>query len=346
MRRASAASRSGDDEHRRDRRALDLGLGHQRRAARGARALGRSRRPARRRCRADHRQRCVRAVERHRARARGARARGRGSVRSARDRRAVSSPRRRSATSATAAATSRRLLRGLQLRLRELARLEPTASLWAARATRATFRPRACAVGRGQRHGRQRRAVRLPRAVRGRSRRAAGRGRDGLARRRSRRVHVRRGRQLAARARVAARRARRRGAAARSSRSRCGAARCASGRSWRPRNACAARSPSRSSAPAASRCASAAARRCVAAALRALHEAASRRIVGYERLPAAERVAAVARLAGVDAAELAAAHGISQDQRSLELRGKLALLESARRQLVSGSQWSKHGKRI
>jgi hypothetical protein len=30
----------------------------------------------------------------------------------------------------------------------------------------------------------------------------------------------------------------------------------------------------------------------------------------------------------------------------MELRGKLALLEQARRQLVLGSQWSKHGKRI
>ncbi len=84
----------------------------------------------------------------------------------------------------------------------------------------------------------------------------------------------------------------------------------------------------------------------VAAELRALHEAASRRIVGYERLPAAERAAAVARLAAVDADALAAAMNTSPEHRSLELRGRLALLESVRRQLVSGSQWSKHGKRI
>ena len=84
----------------------------------------------------------------------------------------------------------------------------------------------------------------------------------------------------------------------------------------------------------------------LAAARRALHEAAARRIVGYERLASAEQIDAVARLAAVNAVELDAAMDTSPNQRSLELRGKLALLESARRQLVSGSQWSKHGKRI
>jgi hypothetical protein len=84
----------------------------------------------------------------------------------------------------------------------------------------------------------------------------------------------------------------------------------------------------------------------VAAARRALHEAAARRIVGYERLSAAQQAAAVASLAAVDAVQLGAAMESAPNQRSLELRGKLALLESARRQLVSGSQWSKHGKRI
>lgn len=84
----------------------------------------------------------------------------------------------------------------------------------------------------------------------------------------------------------------------------------------------------------------------LAAAQRALHEAATRRIVGYERFGSSERVAAVARLAAVDAGQLGAAMDPSHNQRSPELRGRLALLESARRQLVSGSQWSKHGKRI
>jgi hypothetical protein len=84
----------------------------------------------------------------------------------------------------------------------------------------------------------------------------------------------------------------------------------------------------------------------VAAARRALHEAAARRIVGYERLPVAAQAEAVARVARVDAAQLAAALSSEQSARPLELRAKLALLEAARRELVSRSQWSKHGKRI
>jgi hypothetical protein len=82
------------------------------------------------------------------------------------------------------------------------------------------------------------------------------------------------------------------------------------------------------------------------AARRALHEAATRRIVGYERLALGEQVAAVARLAAVDAGQLGAAMESSSQQRPLDLRGRLALLESARRQLISGSRWSKHGKRV
>jgi hypothetical protein len=84
----------------------------------------------------------------------------------------------------------------------------------------------------------------------------------------------------------------------------------------------------------------------VAAARRALHEAATRRIVGYERLAVASQAEAVAGLAKVDARELTAALDATQNSRPLELRATLALLESARRQLVSRSQWSKHGKRI
>ena len=84
----------------------------------------------------------------------------------------------------------------------------------------------------------------------------------------------------------------------------------------------------------------------VGAAKRAVHEAASRRIAGYERLSAAAQVAAVAGLAGVPAAELGVAMNAILSQRPLELRGRLALLESVRRQLVSRNHWSKHGKRI
>jgi hypothetical protein len=84
----------------------------------------------------------------------------------------------------------------------------------------------------------------------------------------------------------------------------------------------------------------------VAAARRALHEAAARRIVGYERLAVAAQAEAIAGLARIDARELAAALDTEQSARPLELRAKLARLEAARRELVSRSQWSKHGKRI
>jgi hypothetical protein len=84
----------------------------------------------------------------------------------------------------------------------------------------------------------------------------------------------------------------------------------------------------------------------VAAARRALHEAAARRIVGYERLAVAAQAEAVAKLARVDGAALGAALASEPSARALELRAKLALLETARRELVSRSQWSKHGKRI
>lgn len=84
----------------------------------------------------------------------------------------------------------------------------------------------------------------------------------------------------------------------------------------------------------------------VAAARRALHEAAARRIVGYERLAVAAQAEAVAGLARVDGVGLAAALDSEQSARPLELRAKLALLETARRELISRSQWSKHGKRI
>ena len=54
----------------------------------------------------------------------------------------------------------------------------------------------------------------------------------------------------------------------------------------------------------------------VAAEQRALHEAASRRIVGYEGLPSAEQAAAVARLASSMQRELGAAMSAAPEQRS------------------------------
>jgi hypothetical protein len=84
----------------------------------------------------------------------------------------------------------------------------------------------------------------------------------------------------------------------------------------------------------------------IAAAKRALHEAATRRIAGYDRLTAAAQAQSIAALARVDARELAAALDAEPNARPLELRAKLALLEAARRELVSRSHWQKHGKRI
>jgi len=83
-----------------------------------------------------------------------------------------------------------------------------------------------------------------------------------------------------------------------------------------------------------------------AATARALHEAASRRVAGYERMSLAERVAAIARLAGVDAGKLAAALSRTGGMPAADLRNAVAMLEAARRQLISGSQWSTHAKRI
>lgn len=83
-----------------------------------------------------------------------------------------------------------------------------------------------------------------------------------------------------------------------------------------------------------------------AATARALHEAAARRVAGYERMSLAERVAAITRLAGVDAGKLTAALRSTGGMPAPELKHAVALLEAARRQLISGSQWSTHAKRI
>lgn len=72
-----------------------------------------------------------------------------------------------------------------------------------------------------------------------------------------------------------------------------------------------------------------------AALARALHEAAARRIVGYEALPLVERAAAVARLTRGEASALAKAMQPASDPRQPELRTTLALLEATRRQLIA-----------
>ena len=196
----------GDDEHRCRHRALDVGLGHQPRAARGARALGRSRRQARRRCRADHRHRCVRAVERHRARARRARS---GGSRICSRRPRSSSRVRRSTRSATQRASGCRRwtpasTEVLQLRLRRAGSQTDAPLLWALERRGLSSWPRAWPSVQG--------SVTVVNGVPFVYRELF-EGEHGellvaaatLARRRSRRVHDGGRRELAARARVAAR---------------------------------------------------------------------------------------------------------------------------------------------
>jgi hypothetical protein len=71
-----------------------------------------------------------------------------------------------------------------------------------------------------------------------------------------------------------------------------------------------------------------------AAAARALREAAIRRLPAYDRLSTEERVAALAKLTGVPAGELAPALEYSGARSPHELRNVIAVLETARRRLT------------
>ena len=72
-----------------------------------------------------------------------------------------------------------------------------------------------------------------------------------------------------------------------------------------------------------------------AAAVRALNEAARRRIGAYSRLSVSERIDAVARLTGADAAMLGPAVNHGGARRAHELRQAVALIESVRRRLIN-----------
>jgi hypothetical protein len=72
-----------------------------------------------------------------------------------------------------------------------------------------------------------------------------------------------------------------------------------------------------------------------AAAVRALREAADRRIPSYSRLPAQERIHALARASRLDGDALSAAIHFQGTLRGGELRSALALLEAARRSLLT-----------
>jgi hypothetical protein len=71
-----------------------------------------------------------------------------------------------------------------------------------------------------------------------------------------------------------------------------------------------------------------------AAAVRALNEAAKRRVGAYPRLSASERIEALARLTGIEAATLGPAIHHEGPRRPHELRQAVALIESARRRIL------------
>jgi hypothetical protein len=80
-----------------------------------------------------------------------------------------------------------------------------------------------------------------------------------------------------------------------------------------------------------------------AACVRALNEAAVRRVPNYARLSADERVAALARVTGLDRQTLAAAVHQTGVQRPQNLRATIALIESVRRELVSDLTQKRYG---
>lgn len=81
------------------------------------------------------------------------------------------------------------------------------------------------------------------------------------------------------------------------------------------------------------------------ATVRALRDAAVRRLPTYDRMSSAERVAALAKLGGVSADELAPALNFSGRRNAHELRQAIAFLESVRRRISTKAQSNKdkHG---
>lgn len=80
------------------------------------------------------------------------------------------------------------------------------------------------------------------------------------------------------------------------------------------------------------------------AAVRALDEAAATRAKGYARASAQERAATLARLTGFDAGALSTAIHHPNMRRAQELRRTIALLEAARRLIITERRQSPHGR--
>jgi len=78
------------------------------------------------------------------------------------------------------------------------------------------------------------------------------------------------------------------------------------------------------------------------ACVRAVDEAAARRLSGYGRLSSADRVAALARLSGLDRGALAAAIHHPGQRTAHQLRHTIALLETARRRILTADRRFPH----
>ena len=331
--RHDVGSRARRRRHRSGHRAVRVALGPERRPRRGARAVGRIRRPAGRRRDAGGQHRRIRALVGHRPRVPTTGRRTTSLTKKhdeARDECAASSRRKHGAAAGGHAAYC-------DVRPRPLVVAhEHQAAEWALRDETGIQAMRVARRAR-QRHGDQRGAVPRAEPVRRRSRRAVRRRHPAAARRRG-------ALPVGGRSPVAAGAAR--GTTAhprwrsrwRSSRCCSGAAASASGRS-RPR-------PSR--APLAGRAdprhgtVRAAARRrgpLHAAAVRALERSGPRRIPGYAQLSRPqERAAALGALTGIDGDALAAAIHHGDAARDTSCASTIALLEAARRQLCSSTR--------
>lgn len=80
-----------------------------------------------------------------------------------------------------------------------------------------------------------------------------------------------------------------------------------------------------------------------AAQLRALRDAAVRRVPGFDQLTSEERVIALSTLGAVPAAELGPAMNFTGARSSHELRNAIAILETARRRILTKDKRERHG---
>ena len=80
-----------------------------------------------------------------------------------------------------------------------------------------------------------------------------------------------------------------------------------------------------------------------AAAARALRDAALKRQASYDRLSSEQRIAALVELSGMPAEELAPALHFTGARSAHELRNAIAVLETARRQILLKNKRAKHG---